>query len=159
MLPPDNGPAPPGKGYLQLLKRSSGTPQSLPGCLPQTVSLSVGQTYQLSVTAVTNWATSTTSFPSPDPSNNYPRYPVSTAFTISIDGTQQLSCTDNTASYFSGRFGVNASNVDAHLSCLQANGPAASDGPMPTPCAPIIIQRRPPPGQKTPAPSGKRLLH
>ena len=141
---------------MRLLKRSSGSPQSLPGCSPQAVSLSVGQTYQLSVTAVTSWVTSTTLFPTPDPSN--PRYPVSTTFTVSIGDTEQLSCTD-TAPYFSGRFGVNAWNVNAHFSCLEANGPLDSDGPMPTSCGPIVIQRRPPPGQKTPASGGHGLLH
>lgn len=97
------------------------------------MSLSASQTYQLSVTAVTNWATSTKAFPKHAPSNagHLPSWPVSTDFMVFIDGTQQLTCTDTDLPYFSGRFGVNASNVNAHFTCLQANGPAASDGLMP----------------------------
>jgi hypothetical protein len=153
-----NGTSPPqlpsGQGYVALLKRSSGGPQLLTGC-SKAVSLSAGQTYQLSVTAVTKWATSSTAFPKQDPSNadHYPAYPLLTHFKVSIDGTEQFSCKDETQPYFSGRFGVNASNADAHFTCLQAN-----DGQMPLPAdCTLIVGTRPSPGQKTTTPDGQRL--
>jgi hypothetical protein len=127
-------------GSVQLLKRQPSTGSSpVPVvkllCPPALVDVSPGQTYQLSVTASNNWVTGTT-FPAPDPKdsndNAYPAYPSSATFKVSIGGVQYLSCTDESPYYFSGRFGVNASNANAHFTCLQAN-----DGTMPPPCPPI----------------------
>jgi hypothetical protein len=110
-------------GSVMLLKRPGG---QVLGSAP--LNVAAGKAYQLSVMATTTWTTAN------------PFYPSSTLFTVSVDGVQLLSRSD--ASYFSGRFGVNASNVEAHFTCLQAN-----NGPLPPGCplTPPLGPTSPPP--------------
>lgn len=152
-------------GSVQLIRRQS---PSSPGgptailCSKQNIGVVAGKTYQLSVTAKTKWPQSPFFPPAdaknPDPNKNaYPRYPTATTFTVSVDGNELLTSCKDDAPYLSGRFGVNGFNVQAQFSCLQANGPEDSDGPMPPGCAPTIVQSLPPPGQKTQTGNGNRL--
>jgi hypothetical protein len=112
---PDPGPlliSNPASGSVQVLKGPTGKILAI-----APLNITAGHFYQLSITAKTNWTTSLPSFPS------------STTFTVYIDGAKTLSVTDSDSPYFSGRFGVNASHVNAHFTCLQAN-----DGPLPPAC-------------------------
>jgi hypothetical protein len=147
-------------GSVRLLKRqpTSGGPSTNTVLCQANFGVVANRTYQLSITAQNSWAQPTQfGVPSPDPNQNaYPVWPVSSTFTVSVDGTQLFICTDS-APYFSGRFGVNATNVNAQFSCLQANGPVDSDGPMPPTCAPTIIRTLPPPGQGSQGGKGPRV--
>jgi hypothetical protein len=147
-------------GSVRLMKRQpssppGGSPSSTMLCEKENFGVVPNRTYQLSITAQTLWKQPMefppSGVPSPDPNQNaYPVWSVSTTFTVSVDGTQLFTCVDS-APYFSGRFGVNATNVNAQFSCLQANGSEDSDGPMPPTCAPIVIRTVPPPGPENPA--------
>jgi hypothetical protein len=121
---PDPGPlliANPASGSVQLLKGPTG---KVLAAAP--LNVTSGHTYQLSITAKTNWTTSLPSFPS------------SSTFTVYVDGVRMFSVTDNDSPYFSGRFGVNASYVNAHFTCLQAN-----DAALPSYCGSLSVS---PPG-------------
>jgi hypothetical protein len=110
-------PPSPDPGPLLIANSTSGSVQLLKGPTGQVLdaaplNVTSGHTYQLSITAKTNWTTSLPSFPS------------STTLTVYVDGVRMFSVTDNDSPYFSGRFGVNASYVNAHFTCLQANDDA-----------------------------------
>ncbi len=107
-------------GSVQLLKRQAGAISIPAWCNSIPYDVNPGQAYQLSVSATTSWTASTPSFPS------------STTFTVSVDGSNLLSCTDPSP-YFSGRFGVNSSNVNASFTCLQANDEGKMRKPCPAP--------------------------
>ena len=105
--------------YKRQPRPGGGTPMLTP-LQSAAYPVSAGQTYQLSVSTFTTWT------------NSVPSYPFSTTFTVSVDGVRQFQVSD--ASYFSGRFGVNGFNADAHFACLQANGQGLTDGSMPLAC-------------------------
>jgi hypothetical protein len=117
---PDPGPlliSNPASGSVQLLKGPTGEILAAAA-----LNVTSGHTYQVSVTAKTNWTTS------------LPWFPLSTTLTVYIDGKKMFAVKDATSPYFSGRFGVNASYVNAHFTCLQAN-----EGSLPPPCGTLSI--------------------
>jgi hypothetical protein len=133
---PPEGPYPvpppsPDPGPLLISNLASGSVQLLKGptgkiLAAAPLNVTAGRTYQVSVTANTNWTKSLPSFPS------------STTLTVYVDGIKMFTVTDKTSPYFSGRFGVNASYVNAHFTCLQAN-----EGSLPPPCGSLSVY---PPG-------------
>jgi hypothetical protein len=117
---PDPGPlliANPASGSVQLLKGPTG---KILAAAP--LNVTSGHTYQLSISANTTWTAALPSFPS------------STTLTVYVDGVRMFSATDNDSPYFSGRFGVNASYVSAHFTCLQAN-----DSVLPPYCGSLSV--------------------
>lgn len=142
-------------GSVQLRKRippsKRGDPPSFTTLKTSALSILTNKSYQLSVTAKNDWTAT----------GHHPAYPHWTTITVSLDGNELFSHKDCCAAppgcfssstgcpapggtpYFSGRFGVYRSNVEASFTCLQANGPDDSRMPAPSDCARVISTPRP----------------
>jgi hypothetical protein len=134
-------------GSVALYKRPYTLGKDLPLCgaplnVVPSAATSPFQTYHLSVTATNAWQ-KPPEFGGGNPP--YPQYPQSTHFTASVGvsvpgefppyvASAEFTCTDDNKPFFSGRFGVYASNASVGFTCLQANeDPPFSLCPLPSP--------------------------